>query len=58
MDLDITKNFTSPFVANKKRIFFWKKNNAYNLKFIDGNLLIKKNRKVDKKTDSLLVANQ
>lgn len=54
-DFDITKKFMSLFLTKQKRVSSWKRKNIYNLIVINKNVLYSKNRRVDKKTKSLIV---
>ena len=53
--MSITKNITSPFLVNKKEFSIWKKIDTYNLMITDKNLLLNKNRRINKKIKLLPV---
>ena len=55
IDFGIIENFILPSLFIKKEFSIWKKVDAYKLIIIDRNLLLSKNKKVNKKTKQILV---
>ncbi len=56
IDFNAINNFITRTLVKRKKYFTQKKSNAYNLIIIDKNLLLDKNKRVNKETKSLLVA--
>lgn len=55
VNLSVIKNFILTFLANEREFFIWIKKDAYDLKVINRNLLLIKNKKMNQITKLLLV---
>ena len=55
MNLGKTKNFIGLTLANKKRFSVWIKKKMYNLIIINTNLLLNRNRSMNKETKLVLI---
>ena len=58
IDFDATSNFMIKALVKKKEYSTQKKSNAYNLIIVDENLLLNKNKRVNKETRLLSIAIQ
>ncbi len=58
VDFDAIDNFMARALVEREEYSIRKKSNAYNLVIVDGNPLIARNEKVDRKTKSLSIAIQ
>jgi len=56
IDFSTINNFITRALVERKEYFSRKKSNAYNLIIIDGNSLLARNEKVNKKTKLLSIA--
>jgi hypothetical protein len=56
VDFDAIDNFMARALVEREEYSIRKKSNAYNLVIVDGNPLIARNEKVDRKTKSLSIA--
>ncbi len=56
IDFNTIDNFMIKALVKKKEYFTQKKSNAYNLIIVDKNLLLNKNKKVNKETKLLSIA--